>query len=432
MADNLFSSPGVTITVSELNRCVRALLESAIPLFWVSGEISNLTRASSGHWYFSLKDTSAQVRCVMFRNRNAYLEWQPREGDQVEARALVSLYEARGEFQLTIETLRQAGAGKLFEAFERLKAKLLQEGLFDSTRKRPLPTYPRQIGIVTSTEAAALHDVVTTLARRMPNLPVIIYPTPVQGKDAAEKIAQAITTASGRNECDVLIVCRGGGSLEDLWSFNEEIVARAIASCRIPVISGIGHETDITIADFAADVRAPTPTAAAEMACKDSKELIHQLSHMGLRFNRQIQRGLYDKNQTLDYLSRRLIHPGEKIRGQQASLIQISAKLRNALNQQLSRAQVAYLPFPTRLKSAMTHMLTLKKNSLENLNRNLAHLNPKNVLNRGYSLIHKQDGVVVRSSNQLHEKDQLTLTFAQGTAKASVINTTLDHETQVE
>ena len=261
------------ISVSELNRLARDVLEQSFPLFWVSGEISNFTRAASGHWYFSLKDESAQVSCVMFRGRNSYLDWSPKEGDKVEARALVTLYEARGSFQLTIEFLQRAGAGALFEAFEKLKTKLQQEGLFDAAFKQAIPAHPKQIGIVTSSDAAALHDVLTTLRRRMPNIPVVIYPTPVQGKGASTQIANAINSAHQRNECDVLIICRGGGSMEDLWQFNEEIVARAIANCKIPTISGVGHETDFTICDFVADVRAPTPTAAAELASPSRESL---------------------------------------------------------------------------------------------------------------------------------------------------------------
>ncbi|MCE9633032.1 MAG: exodeoxyribonuclease VII large subunit, partial [Methylophilales bacterium] len=230
MSDELFTTPPQVFSVTQLNRMIRELLEGAIPLLWVSGEISNLTRAASGHWYFSLKDANAQVRCVMFRQRNAYLGWHPQEGDKVEARALVSLYEARGEFQLTVEFLQKAGLGALFEAFEKLKQKLELEGLFAPEKKRPLPAFPKQIGIVTSPDAAALHDVLTTLRRRMPSIPIVLYPTPVQGKGSAETIVAAINQASQRSECDVLIVCRGGGSMEDLWSFNEEIVARAIAA----------------------------------------------------------------------------------------------------------------------------------------------------------------------------------------------------------
>ena len=240
-----------------------------MPLTWVSGEISNFTRASSGHWYFTLKDNAAQVRAVMFRGRAQYADFQPREGDKVEVRALVTLYAPRGDYQLSVEAIRRAGVGNLYEAFLRLKAQLTQEGLFDPERKRALPVFPKTVGIVTSPQAAALRDILTALRRRAPHVNVILYPTPVQGDGAGNKIAQAIATAADRAECDVLLVCRGGGSIEDLWAFNEEIVARTIAHSPIPVIAGIGHETDFTIADFAADLRAATPTAAAEQAVLD-------------------------------------------------------------------------------------------------------------------------------------------------------------------
>ncbi|HTN66510.1 MAG TPA: exodeoxyribonuclease VII large subunit, partial [Burkholderiaceae bacterium] len=259
------TTPAV-LSVSALNQAVARMLERNFPLTWVAGEISNFTRASSGHWYFTLKDNAAQVRAVMFKGRAQYAGFTPREGDRVEVRALITLYAARGEFQLSVEAIRRAGVGDLYEAFIRLKEKLAAEGLFDAERKRALPRLPRVIGIVTSPQAAALRDILTTLQRRAPHVAVILYPTPVQGVGAAEKIRAAIELAAHRAECDVLLVCRGGGGIEDLWSFNDESVARALVACPMPVVCGIGHETDFTIADFAADLRAPTPTAAAEMA----------------------------------------------------------------------------------------------------------------------------------------------------------------------
>ena len=259
------SSGAPVISVSELNRLVRAAIEKNLPLTWVNGEISNLRRYDSGHVYFTLKDATAQVDCVMFRHKAQHMDWQPADGMRVEVRALATVYEARGKYQLNIEAMRRAGLGALYEAFERLKARLDAEGLFAEERKREIPAFPRAIGVVTSPQAAALRDVLTTLKRRMPRIPVILYPAPVQGEGAAAKIMQAIATASTRAEhdqIDVLIVCRGGGSIEDLWSFNEEVVARAIHACSIPVVTGVGHETDFTIADFVADARAATPTAA--------------------------------------------------------------------------------------------------------------------------------------------------------------------------
>ena len=389
------------LSVSELNRLAKEVLEQSFPLFWVSGEISNLTRAASGHWYFSLKDAGAQVRCVMFRGRNSYLDWTPKEGDKVEARALVTLYEARGDFQLTIEFLQRAGAGALFEAFEKLKAKLQQEGLFDAAYKQKIPTHPKQIGIVTSPDAAALHDVLTTLRRRMPSIPVVIYPTPVQGKGAAGQIAKAIDTAHERNECDVLIICRGGGSMEDLWQFNEELVARAIANCRIPTISGVGHETDFTICDFVADTRAATPTAAAELASPSRESLFNKLTQLGFQLNKTSQDTLRQRSQMLDYLARRLVSPGQQIAQQKQQLAQLAHRLGLNIKQQLQRQQ----------------------NNLNQIEQNLHHLNPQGVLSRGYAFAQTKDGKIINSSVQIKAGETINLTFGMGEAEAVVSKT---------
>lgn len=277
-------------TVSRLNQEVRLLLENVYPLIWVEGEISNLSRPSSGHYYFSLKDQEAQVRCAMFRNTAIRLRFQPKDGMQVLVRARVGLYPARGEFQLIIEHMEDAGDGRLRRAFEELKHKLQREGLFDAARKRPLPVPPRRLGIVTSPTGAAIHDVLTVLRRRFPLLPVLIYPVQVQGEGAAEQIAAAIRLANERKEVDLLLVTRGGGSLEDLWAFNEEVVARAIYASEIPVVSAVGHEVDVTIADLVADQRAPTPSAAAEMISPDAGAWLMQLSRHQACLQQQQQR----------------------------------------------------------------------------------------------------------------------------------------------
>lgn len=389
------------MSVSELNRLAKEVLEQSFPLFWVSGEISNLTRAASGHWYFSLKDAGAQVSCVMFRGRNSYIDWTPKEGDKVEARALVTLYEARGSFQLTIEFLQRAGAGALFEAFEKLKTKLQQEGLFDPAFKQAIPAHPKQIGIVTSADAAALHDVLTTLRRRMPSIPVVIYPTPVQGKGAATQIAKAVNSAHERNECDVLIICRGGGSMEDLWQFNEEIVARAIANCRIPTISGVGHETDFTICDFVADARAATPTAAAELVSPSREVLLNSLKQLGLQLNKNGQDLINQREQMLDYLARRLVSPSQQITQQKNQLSQVSHRLTIAIKQQLQNQQ----------------------NSLSKLTLNLHHLNPQSVLTRGYAFAQTKDGKIINKSNQIKAGDAIHLSFGEGQAEAIVSKT---------
>src|SRR5918992_4270234 len=304
-SDSLAPRGGV-VTVSQLLRNVRDTLERRFPLMWVRGELSNLSRGASGHCYFTLKDDGAQVDCVMFRSRLAALDWEPRNGAQVEVRALVSLYEPRGRFQLTVEAMRQAGLGPLYERFLRLKKKLGDEGLFDPEAKRALPEHPRAIGVLTSLAAAALRDVLTTIARRNPAIPVIVYPVPVQGEAAAARIAAMLRRANIRRECDVLLLVRGGGSLEDLWQFNEEILARAIPASPIPVVVGGGHETDFTIADFAADQRAPTPTAAAELVSPSRLQLTALLADCARRLTREMRRRLDYAAQGLDASARRL------------------------------------------------------------------------------------------------------------------------------
>ena len=387
------------LTVSELNRLAREVLEHTFPLFWISGEVSNFTRAASGHWYFSLKDIAAQVKCVMFKGRNAYVDFVPREGDKIEARCTVTLYEARGDFQLTVEFVQKAGLGALFEAFEQLKIKLEHEGLFDAAFKKPIPKYPKTIGIVTSPDAAALRDVLTTLKRRNSNINVIIYPTPVQGKGAAALIAKAIHAASQRAECDTLIICRGGGSMEDLWQFNEEIVARAVDECAIPTISGVGHETDFTICDFVADMRAATPTAAAELACIDTVTLKNQVIGLQNQLNKQITFTLNQYAQKLDFLARRLVSPMQ----------QLTVKI-NQINQLKHRMGIALQGY---LQMQSQHLLMLKNS--------LAQLNPKNVLSRGYAMVHNEAGQIVKSTQQLKVGNAVNFTFEQGSAGATIV-----------
>lgn len=389
--------PQKILSVSELNRLARDLLQSSFPLLWVSGEVSNFTRASSGHWYFSLKDAGAQVRCVMFKGRNSYIDFTPREGDKVEARATVTLYEARGDFQLTIESIQQAGLGDLFEAFEKLKQKLLQEGLFEASHKKPVPAYARCIGIVTSADAAALHDVLTTLNRRNPNTAVIIYPTPVQGKGAAETIAKAINLANKRQEVDTLIICRGGGSMEDLWQFNEEVVARAIANCTIPTISGIGHETDFTICDFVADARAATPTAAAELACQDISHLKQKLNNLSQQLNRHMILCLNQCAQRLDFLARRLISPTQRLATQADYVKQLQNRLHYSMQQLLRKHQQYFI----QLKTSITQ------------------LSPQGVLARGYAIVSSNQKPIT-SSQQLQIGQSLHIQFQVGEVEADV------------
>jgi exodeoxyribonuclease VII large subunit len=435
------------LTVSELNRMARRALESQLPLLWVEGEVSNFTRAASGHWYFSLKDATAQVRCVMFRGRNQFADFSPANGDHVEIRALPSLYEARGEFQLGAEAIRRAGAGRLYEAFLKLKAKLEAEGLFDPLNKRALPRFPRCIGIVTSPQAAALHDVLTALARRMPGLPVILYPTPVQGIGAGAQIAAAIRAAGARAECDVLLVCRGGGSLEDLWAFNDEAVARAIAASPMPVVSGVGHETDFSLADFAADLRAPTPTAAAELASPVRQELLLQLGHLARQLHHHLARKQQSESQRLDFLARRLVHPAEQLRRKQSELNQLAQRLDNAARTRLTREQLRLAQLnqrlvtplhvvrreqqgldalATRMQRALQGGFVQRRLNLARLTSSLAHLNPEGVLARGYSIVQLENGTVVQDAATLNAGDTLDIRLHRGQARATVKSTIRD------
>ncbi|MDB5793681.1 MAG: exodeoxyribonuclease large subunit [Noviherbaspirillum sp.] len=433
-------TPGV-LTVSALNQAVSRLLERSFPLAWISGEISNFTRAASGHWYFTLKDDAAQVRAVMFRGRSQYAGFMPREGDKVEVRALVTLYAPRGDYQLNVEAIRRAGIGNLYEAFLRLKEQLNAEGLFDPLRKKPLPYFAKTIGIVTSPQAAALRDILSTLRRRAPHVHVILYPTPVQGEGAALKIAQAIDTASSRGECDVLLVCRGGGSIEDLWSFNEEVVARAIATCAVPVVSGVGHETDFTIADFAADLRAPTPTAAAEMAAAPQAGWLATLEAHADDLMRAMRRRLSDDTQTLDWLSHRLVSPSAHIIHERLKLGGLQRRLAHATRTPLNQARFSFVHLRTRLSAQLpditaqqnrlrgqAHRMTARmatetarrRQALAALNAQLELLNPQRTLERGYAIVIDGKGKVVRSPNALHPRDVLTMRLADGAAQVGI------------
>jgi len=429
------------ISVSALTKLIRQTIEQRYPLQWVSGEISGFTQASSGHWYFSLKDSEAQVRCAMFRGRNQRMNWLPKNGDAVELQGAPTLYEARGEFQIVVDQIRPAGQGALYEAFVKLKTRLEQEGLFDIRRKRSLPTHPRTIGIVTSLAAAALKDVLSTLARRAPHISVIIYPTPVQGAEAPPKICAAILQASKRNEVEVLIVCRGGGSLEDLWAFNDEQVARAIAQAPMPVVSGVGHETDFTIADFAADMRAPTPTAAAEL-CAPSKlalldqlvlmqrrmtrttehqldRLHHQLQRHQLAFTHVARRRLEDRNWALDRLASRLVHPRQAIAQQKQNCETLRARLQ--LQHPKNKIAALYREVSglrERTIKAWSRSHEKRLSALERWEQALQLLDPGQVLQRGYSLVYAPNGTLLRTPQQVKKDDPLQIVLAEGTLVA--------------
>ena len=436
-----FEEKNRVLRVAELNFAIKQLLESNVPLLWVRGEISNLVKAASGHFYFSLKDDQAQVRCVMFRHRNQLLSEPIGNGQQVEVLAVATLYEQRGDFQLTIEQIRPAGLGILYERFAQLKLKLENEGMFAAARKRPLPLYPKRIGIVTSLQAAALRDVLTTLRLRLPGVPVVLYPAAVQGSGSAEQIATAIRAASQRAECDVLIVCRGGGSIEDLWAFNEEVVARAIAASAIPIVSGVGHETDFTIADFVADERAPTPTAAAQRVVPDRHALLRTLRDFAQHLRRAQRNRLQNAMQTADYLQRRLVHPAQQLQRQAQQLEQLRQRMQRAhayrkqqqdwqwqsLAQRLqaasgdfARLQDRQTSLAARLANAMRTLHAQRAAQVENIAQHLALLNPRRVLARGYSMVQDASGRMVSDASDLAAGAELRITFAQGWARTEV------------
>lgn len=423
------------VSVSELNALAKNLLEDNLFGLWVAGEVSNLTRAASGHYYFSLKDSRAQVRCAMFKGTAAKLAQPLKEGDHIELSGRISIYEARGEFQITVNEVRLKGLGQLYEAYERLKAQLQLEGVFDAERKKPLPPHPRAIGIVTSLAAAALRDVVSTLKRRAPDIPLIVYPTAVQGAGSEMQIAQAIQTASVRAECDVLIVCRGGGSIEDLWSFNEEPVVRAVSDCRIPVVSGVGHETDFTLCDFAADMRAPTPTAAAELVSPNRLELLQRVAQAQGRLKLVLQQRYFDAAQKLDYAARQIRHPSQKLAEQRVQVQSRAQQLRISLQQslrfhtqRLSRQQqnlqhlrpdVAAAQRDTaRLQTALTQSFALlqqhKQQRLEKQAALLEAVSPQQVLARGFAVVRDSKGRLVRSAAAVKAGQKLNIVFADG------------------
>jgi exodeoxyribonuclease VII large subunit len=434
--------PSVVVSISELNRSARQSLEREFPLLWVAGEVSNLTRAASGHFYFSLKDEAAQARCVMFRNKAQALPWRLENGQQIEARALVSLYEPRGDFQLNVESLRRAGLGRLFEAFARLKGRLDAEGLFAAESKLALPRFPRCIGVVSSPRAAALRDVLVTLKRRAPHLDVTLYPSLVQGDSAAEEIARAIALASQRKECDLLLVVRGGGNMEDLWAFNEEVVARAVAACTLPVISGIGHETDTTITDFVADLRAPTPTAAAELATQGWHEAAVEIGSLGAALGRAMRIRIASRQQAVDQLSLRLIHPATRLEQTRSRLDLLGSRLDASLAHGLSRHQermnraalglVRAVPrtesrrgyvrlLAQRLGSAVREQQRQRSNSLGNLAAAIAHLDPEATLARGFAIVRDAEGQLVTDGAELQAGQVVSLRLARGDARASVL-----------
>ncbi|WP_198263444.1 exodeoxyribonuclease VII large subunit [sulfur-oxidizing endosymbiont of Gigantopelta aegis] len=431
------------LSVSDFSRNVKSVLEYNFPTTWVSGEISNLAMPRSGHWYFTLKDERAQVRCAMFRQSNQRLTFVPTEGMQILVKARVSLYEARGDFQLIVDSMEDAGVGALQRAYEQLKQKLQTQGLFDAQHKQDLPELPRCVGIITSPTGAALQDILNVLKRRFPALPIIIYPAQVQGANAPEQLLHALQQAQSQNLCDVLIIGRGGGSIEDLWAFNDEALARAIFACTIPVLSSVGHEVDFTICDFVADVRAATPSAAAELVIPDREEWLSWLRGIEQQLTQHIERHLRALQQQLQWQYKQLKHPGRYLEEVAQRIDDLSARMEQHLRLQLKARQAKVLTLNAQLQQhSPEHGITLQQSRLRYLQQRLAHnmqqhleqlqqkiatfalgmdaYSPLATLARGYSLVKDKDNQLIKSATQLSPGQQVRLCFANDQALVSV------------
>jgi exodeoxyribonuclease VII large subunit len=433
-------------SVTEIVETLRALLESSFPSVWVSGEISNFSRPASGHWYFTLKDDRAQLRCAMFKNANYYVRPQPKDGDAVLVRARLGVYPARGELQMVVEHLEAAGTGALLRAFEQLKARLDAEGLFDAALKRPLPPAPRVIGVITSGTGAALQDILNTLARRWPLASVALYPVPVQGKEAPPAIVRALRELPRLAPADVILLARGGGSLEDLWAFNDEGVARAVRACPVPVVSGVGHEIDFTIADFAADVRAATPTAAAELATPDIAERYARVDTLDINLIGLAERRIRQaREQTLQLAGRlQRLHPGRRLQERAQRLDELDERLRRAIQRRLEsagraldqrRQRLLTVRPEARLKALRERLRLLDERLRRSVRLRLADrdaqlrqaqallgsLNPSAVLERGYALALSADGRVLHAGDQVTAGDRVTVRLARGSFDAAVL-----------
>jgi len=431
------------LTVSELNHQARHLLESSFMQVWVEGELSGFSRPSSGHWYFSLKDQKCQIRCAMFRGANQRIRTLPREGDQIRIRGKVTLYENRGDFQIIVEHLEPAGLGALQQAFEALKARLQGEGLFDPARKKPIPATPRHIGVVTSPTGAAIHDILTVLKRRCSAIPVTLYPTAVQGQAATADIVQAIDRAQRHGLADVLIIGRGGGSLEDLWCFNEEAVARAIAACSIPTVSAVGHEVDVTIADFVADLRAPTPSAAAEKISPDQQDWLRRLAEQQGRLGQSAHRLLQRLDSQLGHLSARLRDPRRELLEKAQRMDELEMRLNKAISGRLGqqKQKTDYLlqrmsaqsprrtlktaseqtqQLEERLTLAARHLLRQKDERLQHIAQTLHAVSPLATLGRGYAIVKDDNDRIVRKAGDLVTGSQITARLGHGSVSARV------------
>ncbi|WP_237065697.1 exodeoxyribonuclease VII large subunit [Microbulbifer guangxiensis] len=431
------------LSVSDLNREVKHLLESSVPLLWISGEISNFAAPSSGHWYFTLKDSRAQVRCAMFRGRNRSVRFRPENGREVLIRARVSLYEGRGEFQLIVEHMEEAGLGALMRQLEVLKARLQAEGLFDPARKKPLPYLPANIGIVTSPTGAAVRDMIQVLGRRYPAADIELWPVQVQGQGAAEQIADAIRKAGRSGRHDLLIVGRGGGSLEDLWAFNEEIVARALAECPVPTISAVGHETDTTIADLVADLRAPTPSAAAEIASANAAELLATFNEIRQRLHRGLQLQLRHLRQQVQLTGNRIRHPREQLQNRAQRLDHLELRLKGAMRQgqqnrrrqlQLVTSAFAHVHPERELRNRQQQLASLNERlqrdirlQLERRGERLSHhaqllhnVSPLAVLERGYAIVRDEKQQVIKRADAVRPGQRIYAKLADGELSATV------------
>ncbi len=432
-------------TISRLNREVRCLLETSFPLIWVEGEISNFVKPPSGHWYFSLKDEISQVRGVMFKLQNRRIHFTPKDGMHVLVKARITLYEGRGDFQLIIESMEEAGIGKLQKAFEVLKNKLAQEGLFETHYKKPLPSFPTCIGIITSPTGAAIRDILHVLKRRFCCSPIIIYPTLVQGESAAANIVEALRIANERNECDVLMLARGGGSIEDLWPFNEEMVARAIFTSKIPIISGIGHEIDFTIADFVADVRAPTPSAAAELLVPDSRTLINALLQAKKQLLRGMSQTFHQSKQHLSWITKhlqaqhpkhRLIQQSQRLDYCEAMLVRLIIHKINTQNVQITNIKNKFLTStPIHIIREQHHYLTIANHQLiiliEKLLKDLQHrfaqlvtkidaLSPLATLQRGFAIATTLESEIILTSRQVTMGEKINVQLSEGSLQCKV------------
>lgn len=433
------------LTVTQLNRKARQLLETHMPMLWVEGELSSFAKPSSGHWYFTLKDKGAQIRCAMFKNRNQSVRPQPQQGQQILLRARVSIYEGRGDYQLIVEHMEDAGLGALHRAFDELKSKLDQEGLFAPERKQALPKIPQHIGVITSPTGAAIRDILHVLERRFPSIPVSIFPVAVQGNQAAPQIVKALNTANRLSDCDLLLVSRGGGSLEDLWPFNEETVARAIVSSRIPIISAVGHEVDFTIADFVADYRAPTPSAAAEIATPDGEAMEQQFYGLELLLQESMRRLLSQRGLQVKHLSAQLQHPGHKLQSQSQTLDYLEEHLQQTMHKKLIELNHQLMQSKTQLrancpdeqiyhlkqkveaiaKQFNTNINFLLSNKQQKFSQQVALLNsynPLNTLRRGYTITRNKKDAIIESCNNVALGDSIKTTLIDGEIESKIVH----------